>query len=102
MTNEYREELDAIKDDIAKISKVSHEYETYLKTKAIRIRDIIIGILLFFLITSNVAWIIYESQFETVTETTEAITTFEDVTQTADNGGDNTIIGGDYNGNAEN
>ena len=96
VTNEYQEELAAIKDEIATISRVSHEYETYLKTKAIRIRNIIIGILLFFLVTSNVIWIVYESQFETVTETTETI--IEGIEQTADNNGNNNVIGGDYYG----
>lgn len=97
MTNEYRAELDEIKENIAQISKVSYEYESYLKEKAIRIRDIIICILLFFLITSNVIWAIYESQFETVKETTETVT-FEGIEQAADNNGNNSIVGGDYYG----
>lgn len=51
--------------------------------------------LLVALLATNIGWIIYESQFEYFTETTE-------VTQDATDGGTNNYIGGDYNGETEN
>lgn len=64
----------------------------------------IIVLLILLLVGSNVSWMIYESQFEVVEETTtETITTtYEDIEQITDVGGNN-IIGGDYiNGETEN
>ena len=64
----------------------------------------IIVLLILLLVGSNVGWMIYESQFEVVEETTtETITTtYEDIEQITDAGGNN-LIGGDYvNGEAEN
>lgn len=51
-------------------------------------------ILIFALIASNLAWIIYESQFETVTEDTSVIR----VDQQADEGSNNSVIGDSYYG----
>lgn len=51
-------------------------------------------ILVFLLVATNLAWLYYEEQFETVTTTIEA-------EQEADNGGTNTIVGGDYEHEAE-
>lgn len=53
----------------------------------------IILILLF--VGSNVAWLMYESQFEDKT------TYEQEVEQDASDGGNNQFIGGDYNGKAE-
>jgi hypothetical protein len=54
----------------------------------------IILILLF--VGSNVAWLMYESQF------TDEKTTYEqEVEQDSSDGGNNQFIGGDYNGKAE-
>ena len=50
---------------------------------------IIILILIFLLLGTNLAWLYYESQFEQVTETT--------VEQRTDDNGDNSFIGGDNN-----
>lgn len=49
------------------------------------------------LIASNFAWIVYESQWEVVEETTT------DVTQDSGNGGENrlNIVGGDYYGETD-
>jgi len=47
------------------------------------------------LVASNIGWLIYESQFETVTETTQ------EVWQEADSGGLNRFVGGDFYGIAE-
>ena len=55
---------------------------------------IIILVLILLLFGSNVAWIVYESQFEDI------VYTQQDVEQHAD-GGDNHFIGGDYYGSAE-
>ena len=88
-------EIAEIKDQLAKVSKAAHEYEAYKKDRAIRVRDWIIGILLFLLIASNIAWALFESSMETVTETTETVT-IEGVEQTADNSGVNNNVGGDY------
>ena len=54
-------------------------------------------ILVIALIGTNVAWIIYESQFEVVEEKT---VTEISVSQEADEGGDNIFIGGDGEVNA--
>lgn len=51
-------------------------------------------LLIILLVGTNVAWLIYESQFETVEET------YQEVIQDAD-GGDNSFIGSDYYGEAD-
>lgn len=63
----------------------------------------LIVLLVLFLVGSNVGWLIYENQFEVVEETTGTITTtYENIEQTTDAGGNN-LIGGDYvNGETEN
>jgi hypothetical protein len=62
---------------------------------------IVVLVLIVALIASNIAWIIYNSRFETVEMTTEE---YYDVEQNADgNGNNNSIInGGVINGEAEN
>ena len=52
----------------------------------------VIVLLIVLLVGTNVGWLIYNSQFEVVEETTE--TTFEDVVQES-NEGSNNIVGGD-------
>lgn len=61
---------------------------------------VVIIVLIGALIGTNLAWIIYESQFETVTTTTEE---FYEVEQDADGGGNNNSVinGGVVNGEAE-
>ena len=54
---------------------------------------IIILILIFLLLGSNLAWLYYESQFEEVTTTTT-----QEVEQRTDGDGDNSFIGGDIIG----
>ena len=51
---------------------------------------IVVLVLIVALIASNVAWIIYNSQFETVEMTTEEY----DISQDAENGNNNSIING--------
>lgn len=53
-------------------------------------------VLILLLVATNAAWLWYESQFETVIETT---TTFEGVEQEVE--GSNYIVGGDMNGEAK-
>lgn len=48
-------------------------------------------ILIVLLVGSNIVWIVYENQFETISTTTE-------VNQETDGGGNNYAVGGDYNG----
>lgn len=54
----------------------------------------VIILLVVLLVGSNIAWLVYESQFETVEET------YQDVMQEADNG-ENNFIGGDLYGSTE-
>ena len=63
----------------------------------------VIVLLIVLLVGTNAGWLWYESTMETVIETTETVTTtYEDVEQTTDAGGNN-LVGGDYvNGKAEN
>lgn len=56
----------------------------------------VIVLLIVLLVGTNIGWLIYESQFEVVEETTETITTtYENIEQITDEGGNN-LIGGDY------
>ncbi len=55
---------------------------------------IVILVLIFLLVGSNCAWMVYESQFETVEET------YQEVIQEADNG-ENHFIGGDVIGETD-
>lgn len=55
---------------------------------------IAILILIVALVCSNVAWIVYESRFET-------IDVEQDVEQNARNGDNNNFVGGDYHGISE-
>lgn len=57
---------------------------------------ILIIILIVVLVASNVGWLLYESQFETITETSQQ------VWQEADNSGSNQYIGGDLYGETDN
>ena len=63
----------------------------------------VIVLLIVLLVGTNAGWLWYESTMETVVETTETVTTsYEDIEQVTDTGGNN-LIGGDYvNGEAEN
>lgn len=60
--------------------------------RVIRRLWIIIIILLVLFVGTNIAWIIYENQFEDV------VTYSQEVEQDADGNGNNTFVGGDYNG----
>lgn len=58
---------------------------------------IVIILLILLLVVSNVGWLYYESQFETVPEKT---VTTQDVTQ-KNSDGVNNFVGGDVNGNTK-
>ncbi len=89
-----------IKEQMQNISFVAHEASeerhTREKKNLVICFTCIIITLIIALIGTNLAWILYEKSMETVTETVET-TTYEDVEQSADNGGTN-VIGGDVNG----
>ena len=92
--------LNEIKEQMQGISLVayeaSEERHTREKKNLVICFTCIILALIIALIGTNLAWLLYERSMETVTETTETIT-YEDVEQSADNGGTN-VIGGDING----
>lgn len=80
--------------------EASEERHTREKRNIVICFTCIIITLIIALISTNLAWILYEKSMEAVTETvtTETITeTYEDIEQSADNGGNN-VIGGDING----
>lgn len=91
-----------IKEQMQNISFVVHEASeerhTREKKNLIICFTCIVIFLIIALIGTNLAWLIYDKSMETVTETnaTETVT-YEDVEQSADNGGTN-VIGGDING----
>ena len=56
---------------------------------------IVIIVLIVALVASNLGWVVYESQFE-------ALETDTEIQQETSDGGNNYIVGGDYNGEADN
>lgn len=78
--------------------EASEERHTREKKNIVVCFTCIIITLVIALISTNLAWILYERSMGTVTETTETITeTYEDIEQTTESGGNN-VIGGDING----
>ena len=91
-----------LKEQMQNISFVAHEASeerhTREKKNLVICFTCIVIFLIIALIGTNLAWLIYDKSMETVTETTATETvTYEDVEQSADNGGTN-VIGGDING----
>ena len=82
-------------DDMAIMPIAQHEKDQNRLMKIIKWLVAVIALLIVLLVGSNIGWLIYESQFETV-ETWE-----QEVIQDAENG-ENHFIGGDYIGEAEN
>lgn len=72
-------------------------YETAIATAERNFKRLwaIIIILILLFVGSNIAWLIYESQFETVESTTQ------EVWQETEDGGNNNFVGGDYNGSSK-
>lgn len=89
-----------LKEQMQNISFVVHEASeerhTREKKNLVICFTCIVIFLIIALIGTNIAWLIYDKSMETVTETVETAT-YEDVEQSADNGGTN-VIGGDING----
>lgn len=89
-----------LKEQMQNISFVVHEASeerhTREKKNLVICFTCIVIFLIIALIGTNLAWLIYDKSMETVTETVETAT-YEDVEQSADNGGTN-VIGGDING----
>ena len=80
------------------VHEASEERHTRDKKNLVICFTCIVIFLIIALIGTNLAWLIYDKSMETVTETTATETvTYEDVEQSADNGGTN-VIGGDING----
>ena len=73
---------------------IAHEAAMARAERANKRLFIVIIILIVSLIASNLAWTIYESQFETIVTT-------EIEQDTGDGYGNNYIVGGDYHGAAE-
>ena len=82
-------------DALAVMPIAQHEKDQNRLMKIIKWLVAVIALLIVLLVGSNVGWLIYESQFETV-EAWE-----QEVIQDAENG-ENHFIGGDYIGEAEN
>ena len=87
----------------ASVSYVVHESAMARAERHTKALVWVIVLLIVLLVGTNAGWLWYESTMETVVETTETVTTtYEDVEQSTDAGGNN-LIGGDYvNGKAEN
>lgn len=78
-----------------KISYFAHEGMMARMERVNHRQWVVIIILIVALVTSNLAWVLYESQFETYTETTQK------VSQSAESDGGDAralFVGGDYNG----
>lgn len=71
---------------------IVHEADMARMERTIKRLWILLLVLVVLLVGTNIAWIAYESQFveETITE----------IEQDADGNGNNYIVGGDYNGEA--
>ena len=83
--NQQKEEMTMISMSSADWQRNEQRHEK--REKRHWILEIILVALLVF---SNIAWFVYESQFETVTNTTEEY----DIQQDAENGNNNSIING--------
>ena len=76
------------------ISYIAHEADMARMERIVKRLWILLIISLAALIGTNVAWVVYEAQFQTVDVTQE-------VEQQADGNGDNHFIGGDAYGTSE-
>ena len=83
----------------AMYEKAGYEAALALAERTTKRLWVVILVLIGLLIASNIGWVLYESQFEYVTEETLIE---QNVAQDADGGGNNNFVGGDYNGEANN
>lgn len=74
---------------------VVHESDMARQERTIKRLWILLLVMLFLLVGTNGAWIYYESQWQTVE------TTSTEIEQDTDGGGNNYVIGGDFNGEAK-
>ena len=74
---------------------VVHESDMARLERTIKRLWILLLVLIALLAGSNAAWIYYESQWETIE------TTSTEIEQDTDGGGNNYVIGGDFNGATE-
>lgn len=81
-------------DDVKDVSYIVFESTLARLDRVIKRMWIIILILVFLLLGTNLAWLYYESQLEEVTTTT---TTTQEIKQKADGDSNNSFIGGDNN-----
>lgn len=88
-------------EEMAVMPIAEHEKDQNRLMEIIKSLIAVILVLIVLLVGSNIAWIVYESQFEDVVTTAEE---HYDVEQNAEGGGDNNSIinGGVVNGEAEN
>lgn len=77
-------------EDVKDVSYIVFESTLARFDRIIKRLWIVILILIFLLVGTNVGWLYYESQFETVEETTT-----QEVKQKADGNSSNSFIGGD-------
>lgn len=69
---------------------VVHEADMARMERTVKRLWILLLVLVVLLVCSNAAWIYYESQWEVVQET--------EIEQDTDGGGNNYVVGGDFNG----
>lgn len=79
-------------EDMKDVSYIAFESVIARFDRVIKRLWVVILILIFLLLGTNLAWLYYESQFEQVTDTTQT------VEQNTKDGGDNSFVGGDING----
>lgn len=83
-------------EDVKDVSYIVFESTISRFDRVIKRLWVVILILIFLLLGTNLAWLYYESQFEEVTETTTTTTT-QTVERKADGDSNNSFIGGDNN-----
>ena len=82
-------------EDVKDVSYIVFESTIARFDRVIKRLWISILILVFLLVGTNIGWLYYQSQFETVTETTQ------DVKQDTTDGGSNSFVGGDIYGSSK-
>jgi uncharacterized membrane protein SpoIIM required for sporulation len=82
-------------EDVKDVSYIVFESTIARFDRVIKRLWISILILVFLLVGTNIGWLYYQSQFETITETTQ------DVKQDTTDGGSNSFVGGDNYGSSE-
>lgn len=85
-------------EDVKDVSYIVYESTLARFDRVIKRLWIVILVLVFLLLGTNLAWLYYETQFEEVEQTT---TTTQEVKQDTKDGGDNSFIGGDNYGEAD-